>query len=182
MNEIEKLTARLEAIGRGPRTTESRRELEAALHSKWESVQVVAGRMLAEWGGDASVSAIRDWFVRSADKEAGWGITGEAAKALARCFDPNDAPWLLDLYFDRAGSYAPHLLLPLVASLPSAQVAARVEAEARSGDRHTRFAALDLAARTEFPAKPALLRKLEGDPDKTIRTRAKHEMRRLTRR
>jgi hypothetical protein len=59
-------------------------------------------------------------------------------------------------------------------------LAARVEAEARSPDRHVRFAALDLAARIEFPARPALLRELEGDPDKTIRTRAKHEVRRST--
>jgi len=62
MNQIEKLNARLGAIPRDPRNAEARRELGQALHSKWEGVQVAAGRILAEWGqqsiGLASITAV----------------------------------------------------------------------------------------------------------------------------
>ncbi len=175
-------TNRLKALGLGPHTPEARGELIAALESKHEGLQVTAGRILADWGGPESLSALQAWLFRCADRPAGWSAFGQAAKALARCFDPTDAPWVLDLYFLHPGSFVAVELLPLLRSLPPEGVAARLEAESRSPDRAVRLASLNLAARLQPPGAVPLIRQLARDQSLFVAKRAARELRRLTRR
>jgi hypothetical protein len=60
----------LAALGTKPPSASARRELEEALHSKWEGVQVTAARVLAAWGDAASLVAVRSLLVEVSAKPA----------------------------------------------------------------------------------------------------------------
>ena len=77
--------AHLDSLARSRPNRNARAEVEAALYSKWEGLQVHAGRALAAWGDRESVDALRDWLRISLEKPAGWSVTGEAVACLQGC-------------------------------------------------------------------------------------------------
>jgi hypothetical protein len=125
--------ARLEALLYSRPTETTREEVEQALMSKWEGEQVWAGRVLAAWGGRRSIEALRRWLEGAMAKEAGWAVRGEAIRALCQCYQPRDASWMLDMYFDAPSALVRHELLPVVDALPEEVVHQRIEMERRAG-------------------------------------------------
>jgi len=130
--EINRECARLESLLHSRPNETARKEVEVALRSKWEGVQVWAGRVLAAWGGRRSVDALRGWLEVSLSKEAGWAIRGEAIRSLCQCYEPRDVPWLLDMYFSAADRLLRHEFSPVILALPEDVVRERIALEAGS--------------------------------------------------
>jgi hypothetical protein len=109
-----------------------REEVEHALHSKWEGVQVCAARVLATWGDRQSIQALRDWLQSSLDRKSGWAVRGQAIRLLCQCYQSDDIHWLLDLYFEEENRLRRHEFLPLIISLPEPVVRRRILLESLS--------------------------------------------------
>ena len=162
---------RLEALTHGQSTSKRRKEVHEALQSKWEGVQVWAGRVLASWGDRDSIDRLRDWLESSLAKETGWAIRGEAVKALCECYKPEDIPWLLDLYFKTEDRLRRYELLPLVTALPQDMVRRRIKTELKSELEARRDAATIAARRLEFWQKLKRQRSNKGMQPTSQRTR-----------
>jgi hypothetical protein len=144
--DLRAICARLESLMHVQPTGEDRVEVAEALHSKWEGVQVWAGRCLSAWGDDRSAQALRGWLESTLTKEAGWAVRGEAIRALCRCYRPQDVGWLLDLYFGATDHLLRHEFLAAITELPLAKVRRRIARESRHPDPERREAA-DIAGR-----------------------------------
>ena len=127
---------KLEALARSRPNVVARATVLAGLRSKWEGVQVHAGRALAAWSDPDSVSALRDWLIASLGKEAGWSVTSQAVKCVAQAHSPDDLPWMLDLYFSQPDGLKRHDLLPLTDCAPPVVLREFMSREAASGERH----------------------------------------------
>jgi hypothetical protein len=119
----------------------ARREVEDGLRSKWEGVQVWAGRVLANWGDRGSIDLLRDWLEGLLKKEAAWTVRGEAVRALCQCYKPADVPWMLDLYFGADDPLLRHEFGPFILVLPEDDVRKRIQREAQSASAVRRDAA-----------------------------------------
>jgi hypothetical protein len=164
-HELARIRSRLLELAAGPETPEAREELEAALSSKWEGIQVIAGRILAAWGGDLSRASLRAWLERLCDKHAnGGGAVAEAAEALAHVVEGCDADWILELYLARSQppKFSGHAweLLPLLRGLPPDDLFPRLVAVARRESPAGQIAALE--AIFSIALGPAAIAKLEG--------------------
>lgn len=145
-SKINEACGRLESLLYTRPTEVTRQEVERALNSKWEGVQVWAGRVLASWGGRRSVDALRTWLEASMCKEAGWAVRGEAIRSLCQCYQSRDVEWLLDMYFDATDRLLRHEFLPLIEALPEDAVRHRI-AQERQSEVQSRVAAADIALR-----------------------------------
>ena len=99
-------------------------------------------------------------------------MQAQAAKALAQCLGPEDAEWILDLYFSRPKGGDAYFLLPLIEALPWKTWLSRVSTEATSGSVIQRRAAALAVARSSFPRRQELLRQLRLDTNGDIRSLA----------
>jgi len=119
----------------------SRREVEEGLRSKWEGVQVWAGRVLASWGDRRSIDLLHEWLEGLLEKEAAWSVRGEAVRALCQCYKSADVPWMLDLYFGANDPLLRHEFGPFIFVIPENDVRKRIRREAQSASAVRRDAA-----------------------------------------
>lgn len=123
---------RLVRLGsKGPSET-ARTALLDALHSKWEGVQVTAARALADWGDQASLTAIRDVLVHLASKPDHWSPAGAIAHAMAPHMQESDIPWILNLYFLQSKPRNRFSITIIFSHLPVIQTISAIEKMARS--------------------------------------------------
>src|SRR5215472_5061445 len=162
MTDLKVECGRLRELGRSRPTEESRRIAMNALQSKFESIQVEGGKLLGRWGGREAVISLRDWLVRTCQKPRSHAVQAQAAKALAQCVDPQDAEWILDLYFSRPKSSDAHFLLPLICALPWKAWRSRITVEAKSTSVVRRRAAAWAVARNSFPGRREILEGLRA--------------------
>jgi hypothetical protein len=161
---LSEMVQHLQALGQGTPSPAVRAEVEAHLFGKWQGIQVVAGRVLAAWGGRESVDAIWAWYLRlhepnprKADRQRKyryWLVARrEAGRCLAQCVTAEDAGWLLDFYFENAhrGWQHSYELGAAIAALPLNLMFPRIEALLRRGTREEQFAALAIVPYTEDP-------------------------------
>jgi HEAT repeat protein len=172
MTDLKLECARLRELGRSRPTEASRRTATDALRSKFESIQVEGGKLLGRWGGRGAVASLREWLLRSCQKPKSHAVRAQAAKALAQCLGPEDAEWILDLYFSRPKSADAYLLLPLIEALPWKTWLSRVSSEAKSRSVIRRRAAALAVARGSFPSRRELLQQLRLDTDRDIQSLA----------
>jgi len=125
---------KLEALARSRPNAKTRAAVLAGLQSKWEGVQVHAGRVLAAWADPESVSALREWLVSSLKKEAGWSVVGQAVEFLRKAHSPGDLLWMLDIFFSQTDELKRHDLLPLTDCAPPGVLRERAAREIKSGD------------------------------------------------
>jgi hypothetical protein len=145
-DDLHELCAHLDALERCRPNRLAREHVNAALHSKWEGVQVHAGRALAAWGDRDSVASLRAWLRTCLEKANGWCVTGEAVACLVRCCTPEDADWILNEYFDCPDQLTRHWLLPLLDTIDARTLSGRIQRE--STDQNSpRFEAARIAAR-----------------------------------
>lgn len=172
MADLKQVAARLRDLGEQPVTPDARREVEQALQSKWEGIQAVAARTLARWGGRESVDALRGWLLHGYEKQRGWAIRGVAIEALTACYERQDIPWILDLFFaSRSILTRYELLWPMMVSLPASAVSQRLRVESQSLERDRRAAAMLVigSLREALPGRHELLQELANDEDARIR-------------
>jgi hypothetical protein len=148
--DLREWCGRLERLAQTRPTPESRRHVDEALQSKWEGVQVWAVRVLAAWGDRQCIDAIRRWLEIKLSKARGWSSRGEAVKALCQCYEADDVPWLLDLYFGTTDRVLGHEFLPFIEALPEDTVRRRIDIESRSASERRREAATIAARRLEW--------------------------------
>jgi hypothetical protein len=172
MTDLKVECRRLRELGRSQPTEESRRIATEALRSKFESIQVEGGKLLGRWGGREAVASLREWLGRTCQKPKSHAVLGQAAKALAQCVGPQDAEWILDLYFSRPKSSDAYFLLPLICSLPWKAWRSRVTTEAKSPSVVRRRAAALAVARNTFPGKREILQGLRRDTEPDLRSLA----------
>jgi hypothetical protein len=168
------------------RPTDARRlAVDRALGSKWEGVQVWAGRVLATWGDRRSIDTLRRWLAHSLEKEAGWALRGQAIRSLCECYEPKDIPWMLELYFSADTHEHLHQweLLRFVQELPIESIRERIAVE-RGSDIASRRAAAEVAARVvewrvsleaRTERKSTAVRKIAKDGRKPTPTRRKRQ-------
>lgn len=181
MNEIARRCLRLKELERNGDDPEARRELEESLRSKWEGTQVIAGRILARWGGSASGPVLREWLLRACKRhDAGTAsIVAEAARCYSRFLNPADAAWVVELYFQLSGSAwsqsgsHPFSLNPLLSRVRPEELVARIIAEVHNSDPAHRKAALEATELIDFLGKVDVLKHLSLDPHKAINGRAR---------
>jgi hypothetical protein len=130
---IDELCAQLADLARSRPNRPGRAMAISCLDSKWEGVQVHAGRALGAWGDAESVAALRSWVERCLQKEAGWSVLGEAAACMASHVSPQHVQWALDLYFGEDDRVKRHSLLALLEHVPRSTLAARADVERASG-------------------------------------------------
>jgi hypothetical protein len=172
MDALKEATERLRALGTQRPTPERWAEVATALESKFEGVQVVAGRVIANWGGRPAVEALRPWLVRLCERRDSLAARGAAAEALSWCVEAEDTEWILDLYFSLA-PLTNHDILPLVGVLSPDRVRPRIKIEARSSEAVNRWAALRVVSTIRFPDRRELLRMFVDDPRKRIYSTAR---------
>jgi hypothetical protein len=125
--------ARLAKLGQRRPSASARKELEEALASKWEGLQVTAARSLAAWGDEKSVAAIRALLETLAQKPAHWASTGAVADALKPLLRASDAEWVLQLCFERSNRHNRFALYSLLAGLPYQATLTELQARIESG-------------------------------------------------
>lgn len=163
---LDAFVAELRAIGKRKPTRERRAVLRDALFHKREGVQSVAAQVLGAWGGRESVDDLRSWLARLNERHDPYsGPRIVAIRELARCIDPSDSDWALDLYFSQEGVSATHEYLPLACAADPKRARPRIERELRSRDPVNRHAALKLIRWMELPDRAILARPLVDDPD-----------------
>src|SRR5690348_2838346 len=142
MDELKAQAVHLRSLGELQPTPERRAEVELALRHKREGIQSVAARVLGQWGGRESVSALRHWLISSLARESGWSIRGVAIRELARLVEPGDAQWVLDLYFGVQDRLVKHELFFLAKALDPESARAELVARLRDPDWSNRQAAV----------------------------------------
>jgi hypothetical protein len=178
MTDLKAECSRLRGLGRSAPTLESRRAAIGALSSKFESIQVEGGKLLARWGGKQEVESLKKWLISTCAKPKSHAVRLQAAKALAPWVKLQDADWILDLYFSRTKAGEPHFLLPLISALPSKGWRSRIRKEIRSPSVTRRRAAALAVARNSFPGKRELLQRLRHDSEPDIKALATAQLRR----
>jgi len=170
---------RVRACG-AKRGAQSRQIVDKALQSKWEGLQSVALQVLGEWGDDDSRSRLCDFIEEVEERQYMWAIRGVAIRALAACVKPDDAPWVLDRFFQLPGVLAKHELLPLVVSLPADAARSRLLHESSARNRDDRQAAMKAIGSAGFEDVADLLQRFVDDEDADIRRGANVLIARLT--
>jgi hypothetical protein len=140
-NLLHELAEHIRALGSRPPTAESRREVEGYLFSKWHGLQIVAGRVLGDWGGPESIAALRAWLMRSYAKTHRHNVRQGASDCLARCVTAADADWLLDLHFRSPGALGRFDLVRAAAALPLDALTPRLEKVLQFGGPEQRIRA-----------------------------------------
>src|SRR5688572_9828844 len=109
---------RIERLGDDPPSEEARAEVERALESKWEGVQVTAARTLSQWGDRRSVGAIRVLLAQLAKKSARWSAAGAVVDALRPHLSATDIDWVLSLCLKESNRHNRSTLMTLLLGLP----------------------------------------------------------------
>lgn len=140
-NLLHELVEHIRALGSRPPTPESRRDVEGYLFSKWHGLQIVAGRVLGDWGGPESVAALRAWLQRSYAMRHWHNVRQRASDALARCVSAADADWVLDLHFTSPGAPGRFDVVQAAAALPLEALTPRLEKVLRDGSHERKIRA-----------------------------------------
>ena len=111
--DLNAVCSRLDELGRRRPDGKSRAEVEGALSSKWEGVQVTAARALAAWGDERSLSLVRGLLERLSQKKAAWAAAGALANAIAPKLKPTDLDWVFELFLRIARRDNRYALIPL---------------------------------------------------------------------
>lgn len=111
--DLNAVCSRLDELGRRRPNGKSRAEVEEALSSKWEGVQVSAARTLAAWGDERSLSLVRGLLERLSRRKAAWAAAGALANALAPRLKPTDLDWVFKLFLRMARRDNRYALIPL---------------------------------------------------------------------
>ena len=178
-HELTRLRDHLQALGARPDDPAARAELEAALYCKWEGIQIIAGRALAGFGGEASRIVLRKWLSRACEDHPIYeAIVQHAAGAFAAVARADDLEWLIDLYFDRSEecwkSYGlPSELRLVVAPFPVTFIERRCVKEVCSLEPGRRAAALELACAAYCPELRAIAEGLVDDLDERLKSKAR---------
>ena len=160
---------RLRELAALPPTPEARTEIMQALGSKFEGIQAVAAEVLGAWGDAASKAGLREWFAGKLTLRNGWAIRSVGVRELGRLLSPDDAQWVLDLYFGAKDGLLQHELWPLAAALPPTPAKELVYQKARDPDARVRHAALKILVRSSWGDAKELLRPFARDSDPMIR-------------
>ena len=141
---LDELIASLRALGAKKATPERRAVMRDALSNKWEGAQSVAAQALGSWGGPESVADLRWWLSRLDHHGSFTGPRVIAMEQLACCIGPEDADWVLDLYFGQESVTATHEYLGLATRVDPAVARTRIMKESRNPNPVRRHAALKL--------------------------------------
>ncbi len=152
-----------------PPSKDNYAEVEAALESKWEGVRSLAAQVLGHWGGRHAVGALKRALLAA---PPGSSLRKVAMMELGRCVGPEDAGWILDLYFDGplTGTDQHYVRRELLSKQPGPRLRDRVRREARSehaGHRLAAAYALVFAA-TPVPGAQEVLHDLSADPVRDV--------------
>ena len=118
---------RIEKLGHGPPSEDARAEVQRALQSKWEGVQVTAARALARWGDEKSVRAIRTLMTELAKKSARWSAAGAVVDALSPHLSAADIDWTLTLCLQESNRHNRSTLMLLLLGLPPQETRAALQ-------------------------------------------------------
>jgi hypothetical protein len=147
----------------------ARREIMAALASKFEGIQAVAAEVLASWRDAPSKAELKRWFLQTLERPSGWAIRSVAVRELSRLLDADDASWVLELYFGTMHHLLQHELSTLAAALPLNPAKSMIDERARDQDPRVRHAALKVWVRSTWGDPKDLLQPYAADPDPLIR-------------
>jgi HEAT repeat protein len=173
VNQIQRQVSDLRSLATRKPTLEGFAKAAAALDSRFEGVQSVALRVLGEWGGAESISVLREFLGRAFLRKYGWSIRGVAVNALARHLRPDDADWVLDLYFELPNVLSKHEVLPLVVKLPPAVARERLKKELRNSNWMDRQAAVKAIGNMPFSDRNQLICPLLNDSNDNVRASAR---------
>jgi hypothetical protein len=145
--DLRALCEHLKQLGGREPSAATRRELEQALGSKWEGVQVTAARSLAAWGDAKSLDKVSTYLGELCLKPARWSAIGAVAEALVPHAASLGVTWIIELYLDRCRDQNRFSLWPLTDALPYEACAAFLERRLRARRTQPDVAAESLLGR-----------------------------------
>lgn len=173
MNQIQHQVSALRSLAARKPTAEGFAEVVAGLNNKFEGVQSAALQVLGEWGGAESINVLREFLGQAFLRKYGWSIRGVAVNALARHLRPEDADWVLNLYFELPNVLSKHEVLPLVVKIPASVARDRLTKELRNANWMGRQAAVKAIGNMPFCDRAELIHPLLNDPNDRVRASAR---------
>ncbi len=165
MPDLKEISDRLKYLGSQPETPEARAEVEAAFAMKWEGIHAVAEHVLGKWGGRRSVDMLSQLLQNHRENSKGFGVQHAAVHALMECYEPQDIPWILDIYYS---GYEHYYLGQLTRTLRFPEVQSRIIEETRNATPMRRKAALEAIYLLRFPNACEIFGQMVSDSDKEI--------------
>ena len=120
-------SARIAKLGDAVPSESARVELESAIQSKWQGLQVSAARSFLAWGDGQSVSAVKALLSELSKSRQNFSSVSTVAIALSSHLQAADLKWVLQLYFRESNPHNRSHLLPLFHRLPANDAAAALE-------------------------------------------------------
>ena len=153
-----------------PRNAEQRAELEAALRSKWNGVQVSAGKKLAAWGGQRSLGSLKSWLESRLARGGSSDTLIVALNCVSAVVGPGDTDWAIKAYFASAAMPFEIYWAALLSKLDQGRAFAAAILQAKSGNRALRRAAYFMACLTaKAQDRQHLAKLLDQEQDKATR-------------
>lgn len=158
----------LREIGLQQPTDDSFTFVVNSLHSKWQSVQVVAAQVLGSWGLETAVPPLRAWLEALFVNRRWFSVRKQAFKALAKCVTEADVSWILDLYFQQEGMYLRVEMLDfmrvVLSICPTAEASQRLVQDCRSNHLENSRASIMIYGTVPFPNRLQQLQMMWDDP------------------
>ncbi|GAB1597176.1 hypothetical protein PAGU2638_28560 [Lysobacter sp. PAGU 2638] len=127
MSDLKEECARLTSLASRGENPKARKELESALASKWEGVQITGARALVRWGDDRSLELVKALVGRLSNESRRTSTLWTLSRVLGPHLHSADAAWVVELYLHRSNRHVRVALKSLFISLPKEDIRAAVE-------------------------------------------------------
>ncbi len=135
MNELHDIAQRLSELGKKKPSATARREVTEALSAKAHGIRINAAKVLAEWGDNESIEALKNLLeVCTMQKQTDFGSKlSTIVDLLIPHVDKLERDWMIELYFSTIDSTTKHNLRPLLYAFPLKATASAIAARYRAG-------------------------------------------------
>ncbi|MEW8035810.1 MAG: hypothetical protein AB2817_07030 [Candidatus Thiodiazotropha sp.] len=131
--ELDKVKKRLSELAVRKPNAGFVEEVDAALESKHEGIQVCAAKTLGAWGDEKSIEKLKSGIEKLAKLPARWGAVSAMSKSLAPHLKQNDIDWVLSLYLNNSNPHNRFSLSALLMALPKVEAMRKLELKLNRG-------------------------------------------------
>jgi HEAT repeat protein len=131
--ELDKVSKRLSELAANKPNRYSVEEVDSALQSKHEGIQVCAAKTLGAWGDEKSIEKLKNRLEKISKLPARWGAVSAMSKSLAPHLKQNDIDWVLSLYLNSSNPHNRFSLSVLLMSLPKIETLRKLELKLDQG-------------------------------------------------
>lgn len=131
--DLQKTSYRLSVLSTKKPKTIYIQEVEEALQSKYEWIQVCAAKTLGAWGDARSQEKLKTFLTTLSKLRARWGAITAAVDALSPHLSSSDIPWVVNLALRESTPANRHVIFNLFSALPRDELLAEMTREFNKG-------------------------------------------------